>query len=46
MCIQSSSAAVERMFIFAGKMMRPDRSRLSKDIVESLMYVKVNNFLL
>ncbi len=45
MCMQSSSSAIERMFSSAGKITRPERSRLSKDVVEQLMYVKANNFL-
>ena len=42
LAIPASSAPVERLFSIAGKVFRPDRSRLNDDTFERLMFIKCN----
>jgi hypothetical protein len=44
-CVPASSAASERVFSQAGLVMRPSRSRLSKETVRKLVFLKCNEHL-
>ena len=42
LCIPASSAPIERIFSFAGKIFRPERCRLNDKTFETLMFLKCN----
>ena len=41
--VPSSSAPVERLFSIAGKVFRPERSNLTDNRFEELMFIRCNN---
>jgi hAT family C-terminal dimerisation region len=41
-CVPESSAPVERIFSTAGKIFRPERTRLSTEKFETLVFIKCN----
>jgi hypothetical protein len=41
-CVPASSAPVERIFSQSGLIMRPNRARMSDDLLESLVFLKCN----
>ena len=41
--ISASSAAMERLFNIAGKVIRPDRCRLTDNTFQKLMFIRCNN---
>ena len=45
LCVPATSAPVERIFSVAGRITRPDRSRLRPVMVESLVYITCNRHL-
>ncbi len=46
LCVPATSAPAERVFSRSGSLMRPHRSRLSKDMLSKLTFVKCNLHLL
>ncbi|CAF3940844.1 unnamed protein product [Rotaria sordida] len=46
LCVPATSAPVERVFSQSGLLIRPHRSRLSKDMLSKLTFVKCNLALL
>ena len=42
-CITASSAPVERVFSQSGLIMRPNRAKMTNDLLESLVFLKCND---
>jgi hypothetical protein len=40
--IPPTSASIERVFSFGGRVLRPERRRLNNDIFEKIMFNKLN----
>ena len=45
-CVPASSGPVQRLFSVAGNIYRPERCRLTDTVIENLMFIKCNSYIL
>ena len=44
--VATSSSPVERLFSIAGNIFHPERCRLTDTVIENLMFIKCNSYIL